>query len=211
MKETKCSHAVQPASLRLALPQGRSGSTRAGPRHRWVRLCKSHVWVPGSLSVSLSSVCSGRDNVMCWDHSGRATAFPNSAVQKKKKNELVGSPTTSCGVLVNDAEVHISGVFRKDLLQKHEQQRRRLPGTLRVVASSSQNRAMQPLSDVLVHLPADTRTHRMDDRCQERSNSCQVLAWSRRQKSLRSTFAKALRADMAHVWRVQHTPIWVLF
>ena len=97
---------------------------------------------------------------------------------------------------MNDAEVHISGVFGEDLLQEHEQQRRRLSWTLcvRPVPSTSKNRATQKLSAVLMQLPADTRTsslcfcaprkrraaaHRMDDRRLEPSTSFKILAWSR--------------------------------
>ena len=47
----------------------------------------------------------------------------------------------------------------------------------------------------------------MEDRRLERSTSCQILAWSRRQKRSIRTFQKLLRADMAHVWRELHTTV----
>ena len=117
--------------------------TRAGSRHSPFEA--RNVQIPrlgsGSLSVSLSVLCSNHDNVMCWDHTGRATAFPNSA--GKKKNRAVRQPNVravafswSLTELVNDAEEHICGVFGEDLLQEHEQSRRRLSGTLCVRSCS---------------------------------------------------------------------------
>ena len=52
----------------------------------------------GSLSVSLSVLCSNHGNVMCWDHTRRATAFPNST--GKKKPSWSAAQHTSCGVLL---------------------------------------------------------------------------------------------------------------
>ena len=80
----------------------------------------------GSLSVSLSVLYSNHDNVMCWDHTGRATAFPNSAGKTKKKragrqpNIRAVAFSWSSTELVNDAEEPICGVFGEDLLKKHE-------------------------------------------------------------------------------------------
>ena len=66
---------------------GWESRTRAGSRHSSFE--RRNVQIPrlgsGSLSVSLSVLCSNHDNVMCWDHTGRARAFRNSVAKKKNR------------------------------------------------------------------------------------------------------------------------------
>ena len=173
--------------------------------HRSKReMCKSLVWVLG-LCLSRYPFSAVIMTMSCAD-TRRATAFPYSA--GKKRNRVVRQPniravafswsSTETG-LVNDAEVNIAGVFGEDLLQKHEQYRRRLPGTLCVRPCSFYITKSCNATTVLMQQPADTRTcslwfcalrkrraaaHPMDDCCLERSNSCQILAWSRWQKKI---------------------------
>ena len=106
----------------------------------------------------------------------RATAFPNSAGEK--------TPVAFLWSLTEQKAPSKSTSNSEG-------------GFLGHVPYTSQKRTTQLLSDVLTQLPVDThkrtsdsahtindqkRLHRMKARCLERSNSCQVLAWSRWQE-----------------------------
>ena len=99
-------------------------------------MCKSLVWVLGLcrsrypfsaaiMTMSCAGITQGEQQL-----SQTVRGRKNRAGRQPNIRAVAFSWSSKERGLVNDAEVDISGVFGEDPLQEHEQQRRRLSGTL---------------------------------------------------------------------------------